>query len=85
MRMKHVDTASKTKPVNITLPAADVAEAKQYGINLSQITRTALTIALNAERKRRYMEENREAIAEYNAYVETHGTPIIPIWRRKGD
>lgn len=85
MRMKPAQTSSKTKPVNVSLPAAEVAEAKSYGLNLSQITRDALLKALNDERKRRYMEENKEAIAEYNAFVDTHGTPIIPVWRRKGD
>jgi len=58
---------------------SDVAEAKRYGLNLSQITRDALFKALNEERKRRYLEENKEAIAEYNAFVEKHGVLITPM------
>lgn len=81
--MKHADKSStKTKPVNVTLPMSHVAEAKRYGLNLSQITRDALLKALNEERKRRYVEENKEAIAEYNAFVEKQGVLITPIWLR---
>lgn len=83
MRMKPAHpSATKTKPVNVSLPAAEVAEAKSYGINLSQITRDALLKALNDERKRRYIEENKEAIAEYNAFVEKNGVLITPMWLR---
>lgn len=85
MRMKSAQPSMKTKPVNVSLPVSLVDEAKSYGLNISEIVRMALRHALNDERKRRYMEENREAIAQFNAYVDTHGTPITPTWRRKGD
>lgn len=83
MRMKHVDTtAPKRKPVNVSLPDADVAEAKALGLNISQIAGAALRNALSEERKRRYIEENKEAIAAHNAWVEKHGVLITPMWLR---
>ncbi len=83
MRMVNAHKSTpKRKPVNISLPDADVVEAKALGLNISQIAGEALRSALNAERKRRYMEENREAIAEYNAFVEKHGVLITPMWLR---
>jgi antitoxin CcdA len=82
MRMKHVDTAPKRKPVNVSLPDADVAEAKALGLNISQIAGAALRAALSEERKRRYLEENREAIAAHNAWIEKHGVLITPMWLR---
>lgn len=86
MRMKPAHPSpSKRKPVNVSLPDTDVSEAKALGLNISKIAGDALRTALDVERKRRYLDENREAIAQYNAYVDTHGTPIIPVWRRKGD
>ena len=86
MRMKYVQPPSpKRKPVNVSLPNSDVVEAKALGLNISQIAGAALREALRAEQKRRYMDENREAIAEYNAFIEKHGVLITPIWRRKGD
>lgn len=83
MRMKPThNTPSKRKPVNISLPEADVAAAKALGLNISQISGDALRAALSAEQKRRYIEENKEAIAEYNAFVEKHGVLITPMWLR---
>lgn len=83
MRMKPAHPSpSKRKPVNVSLPDADVSEAKALGLNISKIAGDALRTALNDERKRRYLEENREAIAEYNAFVEKHGVLITPMWLR---
>lgn len=36
------------------------------------------------ENRQRYLEENREAIAEYNAWVEKHGVLITPLWMQDG-
>lgn len=81
--MKHADAPSaKRKPVNISLPDADVAEAKALGLNISHIAGAALRIALNDERKRRYLEENKESIAAHNAWIEKHGVLITPMWLR---
>jgi antitoxin CcdA len=83
MRMKDAHKhPSKRKPVNVSLPQDDIALAKELGLNISQIASAALREAVRAEQKRRYMEENREAIAEYNAFVEKHGVLITPIWLR---
>ncbi len=83
MRMKNVHSSpAKTRPVNVTLPADAVAEAKAYGLNVSEISRHALMAALREERRRRYIEENKEAIAEYNAWIEQHGMLITPMWMR---
>lgn len=83
MRMKHTHiTSPKRKPVNISLPDSDVAEAKALGLNISQIAGEALANALGAERKRRYIEENKESIAAHNAWVEKHGVLITPMWLR---
>ena len=83
MRMKTTHSSStKTKPVNVTLYAQDVALAKEYGINVSQVARDSLREALRAEYKRRYLDENKEAIAEHNAWVEKHGVLITPMWLR---
>ncbi len=81
MHMRQEQThSSKFRPVNVSLPSDAVAEAKSYGLNVSQISRQALSAALSEERRRRYMEENREAIEEYNAWVDKHGVMITPLW-----
>ncbi|MDZ4762387.1 MAG: type II toxin-antitoxin system CcdA family antitoxin [Alphaproteobacteria bacterium] len=60
--------------VNITLDQALVAEARAYGLNLSEITSAALLESLRAERKRRWSEDNREAIEAKKRWIEKHGT-----------
>lgn len=84
MRMLETNqSASKFRPVNVSLPSDEVAEAKSYGLNVSQISRQALSAALREERRRRYIEENREAIEEYNAWVDKHGVMITPLWMQE--
>ena len=73
MRMnKH----SQRKPTNLSLDARLVADAKAYGINLSETAERAIADAVTDERVRRWKEENREAIEAYNRYVEEHGIPL---------
>ena len=61
------------RPVNLSLDASLVAEARSFGIPLSQTLEAALRERVKAEREARWLEENREAIAEYNARVAAEG------------
>ena len=80
MRMKSSRASSGKKPVNLSVNAALLTEAKAFGINLSKLTEDALTVAVKAEKERRWLEENKEAIEYYNAWVEKNGLLIEPIW-----
>ncbi len=83
MRMKTTpNSTSPKRPVNVTIDHELLKEAKSLGINVSSVARAALSIAIKEEKKRRYIEENKEAIAEYNAWVEANGVLITPIWER---
>ncbi|MGE0212205.1 MAG: type II toxin-antitoxin system CcdA family antitoxin [Parvibaculaceae bacterium] len=62
------------KAANLSADADLLAEAREYGISLSQTFQEALLAKVKAERARRWQEENREAIEEYNRYIEKHGT-----------
>ena len=53
-----------------------VAEAKELGIDISAIAETALADAVRAEKERRWLEENREAIESLNRWVEENGLPF---------
>jgi antitoxin CcdA len=75
--MKRDSIASgKRRPVNLSLDSGVVAAAREAGINLSQACEAALRAAAKAERERRWQEENRDAIAAWNAWVEEHGLPL---------
>ena len=70
------------RPVNLSVDADLVADAKSLGFNLSQIFENALQDVVREERKRRWQEENREAIEAYNDRIEKHGTFGERLWRR---
>ena len=73
------DTPSKPKKaVNVSLSADLVAEAKEFGTNLSQVLEKAVTEAHREKRWAKWREENREATDSMNAYVKKHG-----LWSKK--
>jgi antitoxin CcdA len=68
------------RPVNVTVQASVLKEAKALGINISQITDSALIEAIRAEKKRRFLEENNHAINAHNAWIDQQGMLITPMW-----
>ncbi len=73
-RFRHAD--SRKRPTNVSLSETLVKEARELGINVSQACEEGLAAATKAERERRWLEENREAIESNNAYVAKHGMPL---------
>ena len=73
--MLKFDAAPK-KATNLSLNVRVLEMAREMGINVSQTVDTLLA----AEVRRRYWEkwndENREAVAEYNARVASEGLPL---------
>jgi antitoxin CcdA len=64
------------KPTNLSPEADLVAEARRLGISLSRAAEAGLRRAVTEEAKRRWQEENREALLSSNAYVEKRGLPL---------
>jgi len=64
------------RPTNISLDSAMIEEAKELGINISRACEQGLAKQISEERGRRWLEENREAIASSNAWFEEHGLPL---------
>ena len=73
--MLKFDAAPK-KATNLSLNVRVLEMAREMGMNVSQTVDTLLA----AEVRRRYWEqwndENREAVAEYNARVASEGLPL---------
>ena len=71
---KHAD--AQKRPVNLSLNAHTLDQAKKLGMNLSKTVDTFL----QEEVKRRYWqawnERNKEAIEAYNERVRQHGLPL---------
>ncbi len=75
--MKHDPIASgKRKPVNLSLDTGVIAVAREAGLNLSQISEAAISLEARKARDRKWKEDHREHIAEWNAWVETNGLPL---------
>lgn len=69
-------TTSLRRATNVTLPETLLCEAREIGINLSQACERGLTAEIADTRRRRWVEENREAVDAWNEYVAEHGLPL---------
>ena len=74
MPAKLYDTAAPKKATNLTINGDLLDQARALGINLSQTLEQRLVEVLRAERRRRWLEDNREAIRSFNDYVERNGS-----------
>lgn len=64
------------KATNLSIDSSVLADAKALDINVSRAAEIGIAEAVRAEKGRRWLEENREAIEYYNAYVAEHGLPL---------
>jgi len=62
--------------LNLTIDPDVAAEARDLGINMSEVAEKAIAGASKAERNRRWVEENRAALDAYAAEVERDGMPL---------
>jgi antitoxin CcdA len=65
-------SARKTA-TNLSLPPGLVKRAKALGLNVSMLVEAALEHAVKAAEAKQWLDENREAIDEYNALVAERG------------
>jgi antitoxin CcdA len=68
----------RKRAVNVTVDEHVLAEARQLGLNLSQLLEDELRKRVTEERTRRFQEEHREAFDAHNRFIEKHG-----IWSAK--
>jgi antitoxin CcdA len=72
MPRQNASTAKRATNLSVRGDLLDAARAA--GVNLSATLERALTQELADQKQRQWREQNREAIAAYNDYVEEHGT-----------
>ena len=75
------DTTAPKKSTNLSINGDLLRQAKEYHINLAEALEQRLIELLLEEKRRRWQEENREAIADYNRRIETVGV-FSEGWRR---
>ena len=64
------------RATNVSLDTRLVAAAKELGINVSRACERGLAEQISVERNRRWQEENKQAIEEYNGWIAEHGLPL---------
>ena len=64
------------RATSMTLDAALLDEARALGVNLSCAAEEGILLQVRAERARRWKEDNAEAIADYNRWIEENGVPL---------
>jgi antitoxin CcdA len=74
MRMVQVyDPKAPKKPANLSLNSDLLRRARALGINLSAVLEAELEEVVRRRLSDQWRAENREAIAAYNAHVDSHG------------
>lgn len=69
------DNAPK-KATNLSLNAKVLEAAKAMGMNISQTVDSLLAQEVRKRYWAQWNEDNREAIADYNARIESEGLPL---------
>ncbi len=63
----------KKRAVNLFVDSDLLDEARRLRINISETLERRLRTIIKAEREKRWLEDNREAIASINSFIDRHG------------
>jgi antitoxin CcdA len=69
-------TNSPKRAANLSLNAAVLDTARELGMNISQTVDGLLADAVKKRYWERWNDDNKNAIAAYNARIEKHGLPL---------
>lgn len=64
---------AKKRAVNLFVDAELLDEARRLRINVSETLERRLRTMVRAEREKRWLEDNREAVASINSFIDRHG------------
>ena len=81
MRMNPAHPRSRKAPINLSVRPDLIHRAKALGLNMSDLLEGALTRAIAEAERDRWLAENADAIAEYNARIQARGV-FSDDWRR---
>ena len=76
MVMSRSGPPEAKRPTNLSLNAKVLDMARELGMNISQTVDTLLAQEVQRRYWARWNEDNKEAIAAYNARVEREGLPL---------
>jgi antitoxin CcdA len=64
---------AKKRAVNLFVDADLLDEARRLRVNISETLERRLRMIVRAEHEKRWLAENREAIASINSFIDRHG------------
>ena len=67
------DVSAPKKAANVSINTDLLAQARELGVNLSQTLEEGLVSTIRAEKQRRWLEDNKDAIEAYRQHVEENG------------
>ncbi len=74
MPRRKSTAAVPKRATNVSVRSDLLAEAREAGVNLSATLERALNEELAAAKRKKWREENRDAIRAYNVHIEKHGS-----------
>ena len=74
-----LQASTEKQRTNVTLTAANLAAARELGLNVSAISDAAVSEAVRVARARAWAVENAEAISERRAWIEAQGTSLADL------
>lgn len=72
----QLQPAAPRRATNVTLPEPLLREARELQINVSQACERGLSLEVAETKARRWLHDNRTAIAAWNEHVEQNGLPL---------
>jgi len=63
----------RKRAVNLFVDTELLEEARRLRINLSETLEGRLRTIVRAEQEKRWLEDNKDAIASINSFIEQHG------------
>jgi len=64
---------AKKRAVNLFVDSDLLDEARRLRVNISETLEHRLRSIVRAEQQKRWLEENRDAIASINSFIDRHG------------
>lgn len=84
MRMdyEHTRQHARKRPVNLTIRADVIDEAKKLDLNASQAAEAGIVAAIKAAREKAWREENKEWVEAHNERVARRGVLLPVRWMK---
>lgn len=82
---KITSGAQKKRAVNLCVDAELLDAAERLGIDVSEMLERRLRRVVRAEQEKLWLEENKDAFASINTFIDKHGLLSSRLRYRSGD